>query len=531
MSLLVVALAGPASSADPTTDAVLGPVPSPRPAPAGPTEAPGAGVDPGSAAPARLTIALDRSAVLNGEVVTATATLLATGPEPLRVRCARPIDAWADLRNVVEGPRLSWATSDPWRERMRRQLLGDASAGRGPLAVPLSAAGRRRACPDRILELAPGESVSATFPWTVGYGDGSPLYGPDAAPAVIRARANLLPGREPGRADAEAGEDADAPIVGAAPVSVTSARVRRTLPPARAIEALFGDEDAARWLDLEDASTWRRATMRLVRGRWLFEIRRVATGCCRERLTAAIRARDGRLVALDAPTIAWSPARTRLSYFETLELRVELQRVLFKDGRNTRMRITVTNVDDEDSVWFWSHDNDCTDQPGLWIAAGPEARGMRWRGKLGAFKRLALKGELIVAKAGPPVRHQCRQPQPIELAPESSVTTESFFRPSTVPMGQRTLQAVGRIDLVGPQPDTVGVWRVYASPTVRARFRTGKGSQQVLSPSMIIDGALGDRRFARRIKRVPVERWRAAGVTGSSVWLELTDGTRIVGLP
>ena len=37
--------------------------------------------------------------------------------------------------------------------------------------------------------------------------------------------------------------------------------------------------------------------------------------------------------------------------------------------------------------------------------------------------------------------------------------------------------------------------------------------------------------FAERIKAVPRGQWRAAGVTGSSVWLELRDGTRIVGLP
>ena len=37
-----------------------------------------------------------------------------------------------------------------------------------------------------------------------------------------------------------------------------------------------------------------------------------------------------------------------------------------------------------------------------------------------------------------------------------------------MPAGQRTLTALGRIDLVGPTPDTVRRWRVYASPEVKA---------------------------------------------------------------
>jgi hypothetical protein len=53
----------------------------------------------------------------------------------------------------------------------------------------------------------------------------------------------------------------------------------------------------------------------------------------------------------------------------------------------------------------------------------------------------------------------------------------------------------------------------------------------MLSPSMLIDGALRHKDFAKRIKGAPRDQWAAAGVTGGSVWLELTDGTRIVGLP
>ena len=99
-----------------------------------------------------------------------------------------------------------------------------------------------------------------------------------------------------------------------------------------------------------------------------------------------------------------------------------------------------------------------------------------------------------------------------------------------VPAGQRTLTALGRIDLVGPTPDTVRRWRVYASPEVKARFRTGKGSQQLDPPSALIDAALDQKRFAREIKRTPRSRWAVAGVTGRTVWLELKDGSRIVAL-
>ena len=48
---------------------------------------------------------------------------------------------------------------------------------------------------------------------------------------------------------------------------------------------------------------------------------------------------------------------------------------------------------------------------------------------------------------------------------------------------------------------------------------------------MLIDAALAQTAFARRIRATPRCRWRAAGVTGTTVWLELKDGTRIVGLP
>ena len=48
---------------------------------------------------------------------------------------------------------------------------------------------------------------------------------------------------------------------------------------------------------------------------------------------------------------------------------------------------------------------------------------------------------------------------------------------------------------------------------------------------MLIDAALAQKAFAKRIKATPRFRWRAAGVTGTTVWLELKDGTRIVALP
>ena len=157
--------------------------------------------------------------------------------------------------------------------------------------------------------------------------------------------------------------------------------------------------------------------------------------------------------------------------------------------------------------------------------------GQRWPGVLGRFKRRALDGELIIAPAGPPTDHVCRAPEPVKLLRRQPVTVESFFRPAIVPAGQRTLQAVGRIDLIGRSPDAVRPWRVYASPTVRTRFRTGDGSAQMLSPGMLIDAALRNGDFAARIRAAPRGQWRAAGVTGTSVWLELKDGTRIVGLP
>ena len=75
-----------------------------------------------------------------------------------------------------------------------------------------------------------------------------------------------------------------------------------------------------------------------------------------------------------------------------------------------------------------------------------------------------------------------------------------------------------------------GDWRVSASPEVKARFRTGRGSQQIESPAALIDAALSQKRFARQIRRTPRARWKAAGVTGRTVWLELKDGSRIVAI-
>jgi len=248
-------------------------------------------------------------------------------------------------------------------------------------------------------------------------------------------------------------------------------------------------------------------------------------------MTAGLDATTGQVVFLDAPTLSWTAARTRTTTFQNLQLTIELQRVLFRDARSTRIRLTVTNLDLHHPIWYWSHDNDCTLQPGIWIAAGPEPVGARWPGVLGAFKREALQGEVIVARAGPPQHHQCLAPEAIKLRKGASITVESAYRPAIVPTGQQTLQAVGRIDLVGPSPDTVRIWKVYASPEVQARFRTGNGSAQMDAPGMIIDAALRHKDFVKRIKAAPRDQWQAAGVTGTSVWLELTDGTRIVGLP
>jgi hypothetical protein len=333
-------------------------------------------------------------------------------------------------------------------------------------------------------------------------------------------------------AQAKAGEDAPLPVAAEVPVRVESVKSRRAMSPSRAIEALFGDPEAAAWLDLEHGSTWRRADLRLRGGRWLVDVRRVATGSSRESLSAAMDALSGEMRSLDAPLMDWEPAKTQVTYFENLELRLELQRRKFPDGRATRIRMTVTNLSQDGPVWFWSHDNACTLQPGIWIGAGPEQVGMKWPGILGQFKRRALRGDLIISRAGAPAVHQCRVPEPLRLRKKGgSVTTESFYRPGIVPTGQRTLQAIGRIDLVGPSSDAVRPWRVYASPEVKARFRTGKGSTQMDAPGMLIDAALSQKAFAKRIKATPRFRWKAAGVTGTTVWLELKDGTRIVALP
>jgi hypothetical protein len=475
-----------------------------------------------------LHLGLDRSAARNGDLVTATVTLRNPGGTPLLVGCGRPVEVWADIANVVAGERVDWTESHPWRRGMRKALLGDPADGTGPLAVSFRTTSPPTSCPDSgSIELAPGEESQETLTWRVGYPDGSPLAGPDETPAIIRAR--VRPVRS--RAQVRAGDPQPDAIEVAMPLSLTTARNGRIVPPAQAVEALFRDAEAARWLDLEHASSWRRADLRLVRGRWRIDIRRVAAGCCRETLAAELSATTGRVLSVDAQTFDWTPARTRYAYFDQLLLRIDLQRNRFRDGRATRMRVTVTNLSEEDSVWFWSHDNACTDQPGLWIAAGPERSGARWKGRLGRFKKFALKGEVILARAGPPGVQQCRSPEPVWLGPERSVSTESFFRPDLVPAGQRTLQAVGRIDLVGSSPSANRPWRVYASPSVRAKFKIGDGSEQIPSPAMIIDAALRDPVFARRIKGTARKRWEAAGVTGTSVWLELRDGTRIVGVP
>ena len=201
------------------------------------------------------------------------------------------MDVWADISDVVEGPRQDWATSDPWRRGMRKQLLGDPLTGTGPLAVPMDRVERTR-CPESTRELAAGETLTADYTWDVGYADGTPLFGPSGDPAIVRAR--VVPQRTAAQADA--GEDAPAPVAAEAPVHVASARSRRAMSPSRAIEALFENPEAAAWLDLEHASTWRRADLRLRGGRWLFDVRRVATGCCRETLIGG----DGRADRHDA---------------------------------------------------------------------------------------------------------------------------------------------------------------------------------------------------------------------------------------
>jgi hypothetical protein len=494
-------------------------VPLPSAAPVDPTA-----VDP--TAPT-VSITLDRADAGPGDTVTATIGVTNPGPDPLLLRCAAPVAVWADISEVVEGPRQDWATTDPWRRGMRRQLLGDpAGTGTGPLAITMAPTSRPD-CPDPIRTLGPGETLTTEHAWRVGYADGTPLYGPAGDPAMIRARV------VPQRSDEQvaAGEEARTPVAAAAPVRVASARNRRAMSPSRAIEALFNDREAAAWLDLEHGSTWRRADLRLSRGRWLFDVRRIGTGCCRESLSAAVDAGDGSIRNLDAQTLDWTPARTQVERWGSLELRLDLQRRRFPDGRASRIRMTVTNLDEDFGIWYWSHDNTCNDQPGIWITVGRERVGRGWSGQLGAFKRRALKGDLILAPAGPPQAHTCRAPEPVYLAPEGgSVTTESFFRPGIVPAGQRTLQAMGRIELVGPSSDTVRRWRVYASPEVKAKFRTGRGSQQIESPGTLIDAALSQKAFARQIKKTPRPRWRAAGVTGRTVWLELKDGSRIVAI-
>lgn len=474
-----------------------------------------------------VTLRLDRADAANGDRVTASVAVTNPGPEPLLLRCARPVAVWADITGAVEGPREDWATTDPWRRGMRRSLLGDPLAGTGPLAVPFAAVERGPACPKPTLELAAGDTLSRELRWSVGYPDGTPLHSPEAGSVVVRAQVMAA---DP---DTVADAEPDAPRWGAAeqPLAVRPVRDRRILSPAGAIEALFADPAAAGWLDLEHSGTWRRWDLRLGRGKWRFEVRRIATGCCRESLSAVVDDVSGTVNQLDAPLLAWEPVRTATAVFENVELRIDLQRRLFRDGRTTRIRVTATKQRGGGPVWYWSHDNACTLQPGIWIAAGPESVGMRWPGVLGRFKEQALRGEVIIAPGGPPQQHVCRTPEPVKLLRRAPVTIESFYRPAIVPTGQRTLEAVGRIDLVGPAPDAVQPWRVYASPTVRTRFRTGTGSAQMLSPGTLIDAALSKGDFAERIKAVPRGQWHAAGVTGSSVWLELRDGTRIVGLP
>ncbi len=476
-------------------------------------------------------LTLDRTDAASGDRVTAQVSVTNPGPDPLVLPCAAPVDVWADISPVVAGPREDWATTDPWRDKMRRRLLGDpVTAGTGPHAVSLSAVERAR-CPDTTRTLAAGETIDAAYTWDVGYPDGTPLYGPSDDPAVVRAR--VVPQVTPTRADA--GLDAPPPVTAEAPLRVARARgpraLSRALSPSQAVEALFDDREAAAWLDLEPASTWRRADMRLVRGRWRFDVLRIATGCCRERLSAAIDGLTGDPVRLRAPTFDWTPARTVVRSFGSLELRLELQRRRFQDGRTTRIRLTVTNLSEDEPVWYWAHDNGCVAQPGIWISAGPERGGMRWPGALGRFKRRALRGDLIIAPAGPPQAHRCKAPDPLKLRRHGgSVATESFYQPATVPMGQRTLEALGRIDLVGPRRHSVDQWQVYAAPEVRARFRTDDGSTQVESPATLIDAALSQRPFAQRIRSTPRSRWKDAGVTGRTVWLELKDGSRIVAL-
>jgi len=474
-----------------------------------------------------VTLTLDRADAANGDEVTASVTVANPGSDALVLRCARPIAVWADISGAVEGPRADWAKTDPWRRGMRRQLLGDPMTGSGPLALPFTTAERGRACGEDTTEVPPGGDITASFRWRVGYQDGSPLFGPEEGPVVVRARIVPLATR----AQTEAGADPTPPVAAGEALAVASPRTRRTLPPAWAVEALFADPEAAAWMDLEHSATWRRGDLRLVRGRWRFDVRRIATGCCRETLSAAVDAQGGQVTQLVAPLLAWLPARTAVAVFENVELRIELQRIVFRDGRTTRIRVTATKLRGGGPIWYWSHDNACSQQPSIWIAAGSEKVGRRWPGVLGRFKRRALNGELIIAPAGPPTDHVCRAPEALKLQRRQPVTTESFFRPAIVPSGQRTLEAVGRIDLIGRSPDAVRPWRVSASPTVRTRFRTGDGSAQMLSPGMLIDAALRNGDFAARIKATPRGQWRAAGVTGTSVWLELKDGTRIVGLP
>jgi hypothetical protein len=474
-----------------------------------------------------LSLTLDRADAGPGDTVTATVSVTNPGPDPLVLRCTAPVTVWADVSEVVEGPRQDWATTDPWRRGMRRQLLGDpVETGTGPLAVTMPPT-TKPDCPEQTRTLEPGGTLAAEHTWRVGYADGTPLFGPAGDPALIRAR--VVPQRS--EEEIAAGADPRTPVATAAPVRVASSRTRRAISPSRAIEALFADREAAAWFDLEHGSTWRRAGLRLSRGRWLFDVRRVGTGCCRETLSASVDAQDGSIRNLDARTLDWTPARTQVEQWGDLELRLDLQRRRFPDGRASRIRMTVTNLDKDVGIWFWSHDNTCTQQPGIWITFGRERAGQGWSGQLGAFKRRALKGDLVLAPAGPPQAHTCRAPEPVYLAPGGgSVSTESFFRPGVVPAGQRTLQALGRIDLVGPTSDTVRRWRVYASPEVKARFRTGRGSQQIESPAALIDAALSQKRFVRQIKKTPRARWKAAGVTGRTVWLELKDGSRIVAI-
>jgi hypothetical protein len=525
LPLTLAALIALASALAPEAGAQGTAAPDPSGDP-GPSAAPEPSVSIDPAAPV-VAVVLDREDAEPGDTVTATVSVTNPGPDPLLLPCAAPVTVWADISDVVEGPKQDWATTDPWRRGMRRQLLGDpVGTGTGPLAIGMAPT-TKPDCPEPTRSLAPGETLVAEHAWRVGYADGTPLYGPAGDPAVIRAR--VVPQRS--ETQIAAGEEARIPVAAEASVRVASARNRRAISPSRAIEALFNDREAAAWLDLEHGSTWRRADLRLSRGRWLFDVRRIATGCCRESLSASVDAVDGSVRNVDAQTLDWTPARTVIEPWGDLELRLDLQRRRFPDGRASRIRMTVTNLAEEDGIWFWSHDNTCIDQPGIWITVGRERVGQGWPGQLGAFKRRALKGDLVLAPAGPPRAHTCRAPRPVYLAPEGgSVTTESFFRPGIVPAGQRSLRALGRIELVGPTSDSVRRWRVYASPEVRAKFRTGKGSQQIDSPAALIDAALSQKAFARQIRRTPRSRWKAAGVTGRTVWLELKNGSRIVAI-